>query len=67
MAVDAKAATSELFSIEELKTKFDTPEAAFHGARILAGWSPGKMVSEADYQKALDGFLKNPLGGKETV
>lgn len=57
--------TPELFTIEELKEKNKTPEAIFQGARAAEGWRPGKMVSEEEYQKALDGFLKRPMNGKE--
>lgn len=55
----------ELFSIEELKEKNKTPETVFQGMKAAENWKTGKAVTEEDYKKALNNFLKSPMGGKK--
>lgn len=54
--------TDEYFRIEELKEKKQTP-AAFHSGTCAANkWGPGKMVTEAEYDAAVDTFKTAPMG-----
>ena len=55
----------ELFNIEELKEKNNTPETIFQGVKAAEDWKTGKAVTEEDYKKALNNFLKSPMGGKK--
>jgi len=59
------AKNPELFTIEELKAKHKTPESVFQGTKIAEGWRMGKMVSEEEYQRVVETFLKQPMNGKE--
>ncbi len=54
-----------LFNIRELKQKLKTPDSIFKGIAAAEKWRPGKMVTEDEYKKALDNFLKSPIKGKE--
>lgn len=62
-----KDSPPELLSIEELKEKNKTPNRVFEGIKAAENWRSGKAVTEADYQKALDGFMKSPMGGKKVT
>jgi hypothetical protein len=55
----------ELLSIEELKEKNKTPDRIFEGITAAENWKTGKAVTQEDYEKALEGFLKSPMGGKK--
>lgn len=55
----------ELLSIEELKRRNQTPDRAFAGMKAAENWKTGKSVTQADYEKALKGFLESPMGGKK--
>jgi|GEM_PF-2181836 hypothetical protein len=57
----------ELISIEELKKKYKTSDMVFSGIKALENWRTGKVISEADYQKALDEFMKAPMSGKKVA
>jgi hypothetical protein len=54
-----------LFDIQELKQKLKTPDSIFQGVAAAEKWRPGKMVTEDEYKKVLDNFLKSPIKGKE--
>lgn len=56
--------TPELFEIQELKKRFETPDSVFCGVTTSKGWRPGKMVTEEEYRAAVDGFLKSPTSGR---
>lgn len=56
---------SELFSIEELRRKNETPEKIFEGVKALQGWISGKAVTEDEYETALKEFLECPMGGRK--
>lgn len=62
-----KTSPPELLSIEELKEKYKTPDKVFNGIKAAENWRAGKAVTEADYQKALDGFMKAPMSGKKVT
>lgn len=55
------SSTSQVFEINELKSKFHTPEAIFAGVCALNGWKSGKCVSEEEYKIAVAKFLKKPI------
>ncbi|NPV89816.1 MAG: hypothetical protein HPY50_03445 [Firmicutes bacterium] len=55
----------ELLSIEELKRRNRTPDRVFEGMKAAENWKTGKSVTQADYEKALKGFLESPMGGKK--
>ncbi|MHC1750930.1 hypothetical protein [Humidesulfovibrio sp.] len=52
-----------LQDVDELIRTHDLP--AWQGAALcrFAGWAPGKAVSEAEFEKALEGLAKRPMGG----
>ncbi|WP_274378666.1 hypothetical protein [Desulforamulus profundi] len=33
--------------------------------KAAENWKTGKSVTQADYEKALKGFLESPMGGKK--
>lgn len=59
---EAYKSSPKYFRIEELKEKKQTP-AAFHCGTCAANkWGPGKMVTEAEYDTAVDTFKTAPMG-----
>jgi hypothetical protein len=62
---EEKTIANKLYKIEDLKLKNKTSEAVFEGAKLSVGWKTGKMVSEDEYIKAIETFLKKPISGKE--
>ena len=67
MATNKPAAETppELLTIEELKRINKTPDRVFEGMKAAENWKTGKSVTQADYVKALKGFLESPIGGKK--
>ncbi|MBU5312222.1 hypothetical protein KQI38_09300 [Tissierella carlieri] len=57
--------TIELFKIDELKEKNNTPDRIFEGMKAAENWITGKVVTEEVYQRALKEFLESPMGGKK--
>lgn len=57
---------TELISIEALKQKYKTPEVTFCGACARRHWRAGQQIAEGDYVKAVEEFLKAPLGRSAT-
>lgn len=49
-------------SIEELKVKFNTPQAVFVGTAASHGWMAGKQLTEEEYKRAVSCFEKAPAG-----
>lgn len=52
------------YEIHKLKTAKGTTEAVFSGMCALRGWKKGKMVSEAEYEKAAEDFMGSPIDQK---
>lgn len=52
-----------LQDVDELIRAHGLP--AWQGAALcrFAGWAPGKAVSEAEFETALEGLAKRPMGG----
>lgn len=52
-----------LQDVDELIRTHGLP--AWQGAALcrFAGWAPGKAVSEAEFETALEGLAKRPMGG----
>ena len=55
----------EYASIEELKSREETPDAVFEGVKAANGWKTGKMVTEKAYQEAVNVFENAPMDGRE--
>jgi len=51
-------------TIEELGKNIDP--ALFAGVCAQEGWRPGKKVSREQFEKAVSGFQKAPMGGRRT-
>lgn len=65
MAVNKTESTGTengLVEISKLKASKGTPESVFRGVCAAEGWRPGKSVSEADYDDAVQKFLHRPVG-----
>ena len=67
MAVPSKGNNREpqLIEIERLKEQHKTSEAIYQGLLARERWKPGKQVTEAEYQQALNRFLSGPISGKK--
>ena len=53
----------ELVSVENLRTKNNTPEYVHTGVCAKMNWKSGKAVTEKEYQAAIEAFLKSPIDG----
>jgi hypothetical protein len=49
--------------VEEHARRNKTPAPVFAAVMEAEGWAGGKRVPEAEFQKAVDRFLKGPAGG----
>lgn len=56
--------TTDLFTIEELQAKNNTPQSIYQGVCVAFGWRSGKMVSESEYGNAVKKFASTPIGKK---
>lgn len=54
---------SDLLSIEELAKNKNIKESILNGMKVMKEWAPGKMVTEKEFNDALNGFLKSPIKG----
>lgn len=52
----------EYYEIREIKEKKNTAEPIFCGVCTFQGWKNGKMVTEDEYDKAVELFINNPIG-----
>ena len=50
--------------IDELKGIKNTSDAVFEGVKAANGWNTGKMVTEAEYDSAVEAFGKTPIDGR---
>lgn len=62
---DSSSISPQLIDIEQLKNKFDTSDAVYHGVKAAEGWKPGRQVSEKDYAAAVENFLSGSINGKK--
>jgi len=51
-------------TIEELAAENGTPAWALEGLKVRQNWAAGKIVTEQEYQKALQDFLGGPMAKK---
>lgn len=56
--------TKKFYNIEELKGLKRTDSSIFSGVCAAYGWKPGKQVTEVEYNAAIEGFSKSPIGRK---
>lgn len=64
MAKDAKNAPAEdLAAIEDLARKHNLPGWVLAGAATAYGWGEGKRLSESEFLKAVERWLRRPMGG----
>lgn len=49
-------------TIEQLSMKKGTKQSVYFGAISMAGWYAGKMVTEEEYDSAVNKFLKSGTG-----
>lgn len=55
----------ELFTIEDLAQRLQVPGWVMAGVKVANGWGEGKMLTEAEFIKAKEAWLKRPMeGGK---
>lgn len=54
---------AELRKIEELARQLSTPDWVLEGAKVHYDWGGGREMTEADYRKAVERFLRSPVGG----
>ena len=54
----------QLFTIEELQKKKKTPSPIFGGVCAALEWKPGKMITEEDFDAAVEKFSGSPIGKK---
>lgn len=57
-------AAPQFFSIEELQNKKKTPSSTFSGVCAACGWRPGKMITEEEFDTAVEKFSNSPIGKK---
>lgn len=62
--VEGAPATTELITIEKLRTKHKTRAATFAGVCAAKGWRPGKQITEADYVAAVAEFNGAAIDGR---
>jgi hypothetical protein len=53
----------ELLAIEEHARNLNIDKPVFAAVMQSEKWAGGKKVSEADFKKAVEGFLNAPMGG----
>lgn len=59
-----KNAAPQFYSIEELQKKKKTHCSTFGGICAALEWKPGKMVTEEEYDAAVEKFSCTPIGRK---
>lgn len=51
-------------TIEKMREKRQTPSAVYSGTCVKKGWGPGKQVTEAEYDMAVEQFKSALMGGR---
>ena len=52
-----------LLTVEEHRENLDVDAPIFEAVMQSQNWAAGKRILEADFKKAVDAFLKAPMGG----
>lgn len=52
-------------TIEEWKKVLGTSDAVFAGVSVKQSWCKGRQVTKAEYESAVNSFLKSNIGGKK--
>lgn len=55
----------ECRTVEEWKKVLKTSAAVFAGTSVQQSWCKGRQVSRAEYESAVNSFLKSNIGGKK--
>ena len=63
-ADDAFNNAAALCAIEEHAAALQISAPVFAAVKQASGWAAGKKVKKEEFQKAVDGFLKAPIGGR---
>lgn len=58
----AKQAAGKLYPVEGLKDRTNTDEALHRGVCNERGWKAGRMLTEEEYQRAVEAYKKQPMG-----
>ena len=53
----------DYMTIEELNAQKNTSNAVFAGVQTANGWGTGKMVTEEEYDAAVNAFNDAPMDG----
>lgn len=61
---DALSSAAVLCAIEEHAAALKISAPVFAAVKQANGWAAGKKVKKEEFQKAIDGFLKAPIGGR---
>jgi hypothetical protein len=61
---DALNSAAALYAIEEHAAALKISAPVFAAVKQANGWAAGKKVEKEEFQKAVDGFLKAPIGGR---
>lgn len=62
MAKAAAFGDKPMQTIEQLSMKKGTKQSVYFGTINMAGWYAGKMITEAEYDTAVNKFLKSGTG-----
>ncbi|MEF2968356.1 hypothetical protein V3851_23725 [Paenibacillus sp. M1] len=57
--------TPELRDVGELKQLLNVPESTYQGVAASENWKPGRQVTQAEFEKAVDRFNGSPISGKK--
>lgn len=57
----------ELLDVEQLRSKKKISPAVFAGVCAANGWKPGRMVAEAEFLRAVQKFIKEPMQGTKAT
>lgn len=60
---EQKAASPEIFTIEQLRSGKKISRAVFAGVCAAQGWKPGKTVTEEEFLAAVGKFTSAPMSG----
>lgn len=55
----------ECRTVEEWKKVLKNSDAVFAGTSVKQSWCKGRQVSRAEYESAVNSFLKSNIGGKK--
>lgn len=64
MESKSRKAEGELQTLEVLQQRYRVQSHIHEGVCNRMGWKNGKMVTEQEYQEAVDSFLKKGMGDR---